>query len=466
MLLRRLKMNYEDLKLGEKAKEAFVGGKSTEDCPVYLNTRPVIYGLNVTDLVIAGVLAGMNTLLIGNTGCGKSQLARDIHNYYFNGSKKNGGHGISMEGDPDLSLKNIITKIDMKKGERVPNGNHEALFWNLEEINRTPSMIQNQFYGVGNGRVIFEDGTSVPIGRDNYRSSIATANFGNGEFQGTFETDKALLNRFGIVIDFDYEMFEPTLEDRMLIKRLRDANPGIKESPLRDFADKILKAYRQISDIAIDPGLEALAVADYIQLGLRNCQGKTTSKDDKVEPTKKGKSWPIICQDCSKNKNGKYLCSLVREPQERTMQSMMRYASALHYLVKIKNPDQEIDPVELMFKAFELTAAYQHVLNPAVLRQEYIEQNPEMMRYVVNELKRDFRANQDFIMTSLSGAEEGRRDLDYFEHEGKVNLGYDRLNDNGKSEVTKINPFTDKRPVGLKWVNDSIDLNLKLNNKE
>ena len=76
-------MNYEDLKLGEKAKEAFLGGKSTEDCPVYLNTRPVIYGLNVTDLVIAGVLAGMNTLLIGNTGCGKSQLARDIHNYYF-----------------------------------------------------------------------------------------------------------------------------------------------------------------------------------------------------------------------------------------------------------------------------------------------------------------------------------------------------------------------------------------------
>jgi len=69
------KLTYDELKLGERAKEAFLEGRSPEyirsNCAVYLNTQPVFARLNVTDLAIAGVLAGMNTLLIGNTGCGK-----------------------------------------------------------------------------------------------------------------------------------------------------------------------------------------------------------------------------------------------------------------------------------------------------------------------------------------------------------------------------------------------------------
>jgi len=36
-----------------------------------------------------------------NTGCGKSQLARDFHNYYFNGSKPQGGYALTIEG-PEL----------------------------------------------------------------------------------------------------------------------------------------------------------------------------------------------------------------------------------------------------------------------------------------------------------------------------------------------------------------------------
>src|SRR3989338_5067302 len=100
------RLAYEDLKLGEKAKEAFLAGKSPDyikdNCGVYLNTHNHFAGLNVTDLAVAGVLAGMNTLLVGNTGCGKSQLARDIHNYLFNGNIKEGGHAITIEGHPEL----------------------------------------------------------------------------------------------------------------------------------------------------------------------------------------------------------------------------------------------------------------------------------------------------------------------------------------------------------------------------
>ena len=108
--------------------------------------------------------------------------------------------------------------------------------------------------------------------------------------------------------------------------------------------------------------------------------------------------------------------------------------------------------------------------NAELLNRGLLGQSKQRARVEIDETadRHSGVMNDEFLarLALLSGAEEGRRDLDYFEHEGKVNLGYDRLNDNGKSEVTKINPFTDKRPVGLKWVNDSIDLNLKLNNKE
>jgi len=51
--------------------------------PNYVNSREVFAGLTVSDMVIAAVLSPLNVMLLGKTGTGKSQLARDIYNYYF-----------------------------------------------------------------------------------------------------------------------------------------------------------------------------------------------------------------------------------------------------------------------------------------------------------------------------------------------------------------------------------------------
>jgi MoxR-like ATPase len=170
------KLTYDELKLGEKAKEAFLAGKPVdyirENCPVYLNTREVYAGLNVTDLSISFVLAGIPGFLIGNAGCGKSQLARDFHNYYFSGSKNDGGYAITIEGHPELDIyTEVLTNVDMQKMARVLNRNHEALYFDLEEFNRCPPITQNQFYAIGNGRLI-NKGISIPIGRCGYRACI------------------------------------------------------------------------------------------------------------------------------------------------------------------------------------------------------------------------------------------------------------------------------------------------------
>ena len=69
-----------------------------------------------------------------------------------------------------------------------------------------PPVGQNQFFGLGDGTMDYS-GRAIKIGREDYHILVATANIGNGEFSGTFNTDKALYNRAHIAIDFDFAMY-------------------------------------------------------------------------------------------------------------------------------------------------------------------------------------------------------------------------------------------------------------------
>ena len=350
-----------------------------------------------------------------------------------------------------------MSQFSDSEKRRVLNGNHEALYWNLEELNRCPPFSQNQFFSVGNGRLI-RGGSAIPLGNKNYISSIATANLGNGEFQGTFDTDKALYNRFGVVVDFDYEAFSPTNEDRLFIHELVAANPNLKRAPIRDVSDKIVSAKQEIDTMLRNVSLEAIAVSQYLELGLASYLGSDGN------PVRKTKNWyePFEAQFTG---GIRPLKSLVRNPQPRTTQALMRYAAALHYLAKLKNPESPIDPVDTMFKAFELTAAYQDVLNPLVLNQDYRKENPTMMAEVAKQLKADFRRNEDYIMTSLEAARGEGIALGYFKINGddKVYAGEPpRVKETSKDKITIIEPFNDSGEVGLSWVKSAIDVQKKI----
>jgi len=408
-------------------------------------------------------MSGIPLLLGGRPGCGKSQLAFDFANYYFNGAKRSGGNSVIIPVNPDTEIldpgNKYYTEFDMEKSEVRLSPNIEAAFHLIDEINRTPTIKQNQFYPLLNGYVSYQ-GQDTQIGVEGYKSVIGTANLGNGEFLGTFSMDPALENRFGIIIDFDYDMFRPTEEDDMLRDRLREANPEIKQAPKRDLTQKIIKAYREIAESSKNPGLEAIAVVDFLKFGLRNCQGPNQGD----EPRAKEKIWPYNCQDCFRNPDADFLCSLSREPEPRTTQALIKYASALEYLAKLKNPKVEINVIDLIFKAFELTGAYQHMLNPNVLRQSYSDENPKMMQEVAQRLRADFRTNEDFIIGSLEKAQEGKR-TSFCEFDGTVYAGYEELDAKKKAKVTKVNPFVDNREIGLSWVEKAVDLELKLRKK-
>jgi len=267
------RLTYDNLKLGEKRKEMFLAGKPMDEinreCAFYLNSRPVIYGLNVTDLGVASVLARLALLLPGRPGCGKSQFASDISNYFFGGTGKD---GLALEIDGTNKELNIyddnFSYLDRKTASRKLSDNIHRCFFDLEEISRQSGFTQNQFINLATGKIVSPKGEETSIGKYGYSSVVATANIGDGEYKGTFEVDKALKNRFGVVIDFDYEMFKPTSEDLRFIRKLSEANPNVKKSPVRDISGKIISASKEISEKTLNIGIEAEAVMDFLTFGL------------------------------------------------------------------------------------------------------------------------------------------------------------------------------------------------------
>lgn len=454
------KLTYEDLKLGEKAKEAFIKGKPVaeimQEFPVYLNTRPFYANLNVTDAVVAAVLAPLNVLLVGDTGTGKTQLAQDIYTYFFGGNKNEGGQGVKVRAHPEIDIYNeIFTTLNIDRAQRELTQNIEALLFYVDELNRAPTVSQNQFFGLGDG-LMDEKGASIKLGRDNYVLCIATANIGNGEFQGTFETDKALCNRLHIAVDFDYEAVKPLDEDRMLLDILFEANPGVKQAPVRDISDKIIQASREIAEMSRTLSAEENAVVNFLRFGLAYCQ----------KYGRKEKTWPMNCQDCEHNADQKALCSMVRPPcGERTLNAVKRYAAALAYVARLKNPNQDLDSVDLMFRAFEMAGAYQHILNPMVLKMQYQDQNPKMMAEVASALRAAFKQKEDYIVSALHQAERGRKVTQFFEQDGQIG-DYSTLSPAAKDMLKKkgippVEPFADAGYLGFSWVNDFADMRIK-----
>ncbi|MFC1686152.1 AAA family ATPase [Nanoarchaeota archaeon] len=433
------KLTYEDLKL-----------------PTYVNNRKVLYNLTASDLAIAAVLGNINLFLIGTPGCGKSQLAMDIHRHYFGGNIANGGNGMLQRVDMNTNIyKDIFTEVDPAKLKRVLiDKNADALSFFMDEINRVPGPLQNQFFPLGDNAIAYLGQPERKLGKDGYSILMATANIGNGDLPGTFPIDSGLFSRLHAAINFDNPRYKPTIRDEIDIDVIREIDPNVKFCPIRDISDLLRTANKEVKEIVKNPGLEALAAVNYLRFGLRNC----------MLEKEKPEYWPRNCppDKCKHNKEEDSLCSLIKAPQRRDTNALIQYAGALQFLAKLKDPKIDIDFAELVFEAFKITGSYKYLFNPNLLNTKYCGSVIKMGGEVVDGLKEDFRKNEDMIVTALEGLEEGERaDVFYKDKKGNVCLP-DGLTEKAKKQLEKLDPFNNNRHMGLGWMKDFVDAHLKL----
>ena len=487
-------LKYQDLQLGERAVQAFKKNRDpiliAKTLPTYLNTRDVYRGsLTTTDLLAAAYCGGINTFLMGKRGTGKSQWAEDASRYYAGGKLNQGGESFITEAHNDFELEPLFVKFDTQTGEKRLKGTHEAVFYVLEELTRAHSAVQTQFYSFGNGRFIM-NGFDEQLGREGFSCAVATGNDPRADENtgGRFDIDPAFLSRFALVLDLDNEHYRLTEEDRFWIKRIKPANPGLTFAKKgKNLTDKVIQAHKQIQASSANLGLESEAVFSYLE-NLRTCPGL---KDDSGEQTPRDKediSWPNSClAECQRKSSdtregslsNSPLCGLIKAPDSRILSASRLYAAALDFILKLKEPEKERDPVDVSFLAFELIGAYQGVLNGITLQSDFGNKNNTMMRQVVDHLKDDFRENQDYICQTFEKAKQGKEVAGFFiqggdylptpvdkpqlkKIEGKIDAINAHLGAGKKSSIkgfsegmgakTSKEIFTDKREVPLGWV--------------
>jgi len=472
------KLTYDNLKLGEKGVEMYKVGASIEEIQkesaVYLNTSEDYLGLNTTDYIAVGILTGGNTLLAGRSGCGKSQVADDIARHYFGGSIDSEGRALVIEGDPELRImEDVFTDIDKVKAKRVLNSRNKANYINMEELNRCPPFTQNQFFALLNKRLIYE-GKTVDMG-EGYCPTISTVNLGNGDYKGTFDSDLALYNRFGMVLNLDENEFSPTGNDTRMLKLLRPADSGIKKSKTRDITDLLRNKNKEIKKSSIDLGTEAEAVLEFIEYGLSNCS----------ENGKKDVDWGSqnrSCQGCDKNtqaptKNS--ICSLVQSPVQRTLNNIRLYSAGIDNMLKLKGIEDTLAK-DIVFRAFELTAPYSGVLNPYVAQQSFDKKNSLMMKDVVEEIKKEYNENENRIIAAMESSKKGTHPSSLFFitkpgiNNPELRTGIEKITKEyrGKLEANKFIvdtesfDFNDKSEIGYSWVEDSADFNIQENKRK
>jgi len=352
--------------------------------------------LPLSDVAKIVVLSGCSLLNIGDTRCGKSRLMRDIHQHYFGGDADNTGRSNWNVARNDFTADSFFMTVDQSKiGEgkgmlaeaRVPVLKRTGALCNImDEINLAIPEVQVEFFGMAEGRH-----KGMLLGNDGYHLFMASCNLNrvNGDFAGTSQINRALLNRMGVTIDFDY--FKMTDKDLDLVLR----RP--KDESLRDISDKILAAYDEIKTAAEqrDPWLDA-----YLRVfssGLDYC-----SKDgDKL----KKRAWPVKCGNC--DSAGKDLCSLVKQSNTGTTELMRRFATGITYLINLKHPGfASLEPLDLALEAFKFTT-YHGNLNGIETASTYSGEDQEQMADVVAKMREAIKPVKNYIDDAIDSAVNG-----------------------------------------------------------
>lgn len=210
----------------------------------FVNETPILVcgntAFTINDLVAVAIQSGTNMYLIGSRGSGKTLLAETMRRSVF------GDHGLYLRGDVNLNLKGLFMRmnLDGKTDEEIYKVAEtlKYVFALIDELNRVPGVLQNQFLNLLDGYVEIR-GQKYYLGNDEYMLAVATGNPPtNGEHPGVFEEDIALLDRIPLIINVDE--IEHASGD---IAAIMAADVEKSRLPLGDLSSDVLGAHRYLT---------------------------------------------------------------------------------------------------------------------------------------------------------------------------------------------------------------------------
>ncbi|PIN95145.1 hypothetical protein COU53_00860 [Candidatus Pacearchaeota archaeon CG10_big_fil_rev_8_21_14_0_10_30_48] len=373
---------------------------------IYRNSTEVaeLHGVPIymSDLADACLYGRLNLFLQGDTGSGKTQLARDAMAYFPNKS-------MFVLGRNDMDTRELFQQINPKFFSAIKNGKSieginskqitDAINYNLIVVDELPNCVpavRAQLFNLFDGFIEI-DGNAYPIG-NGYSVGIATGNIGRSFTESSNDLGRALKDRMHVIVDTDY--FSPTPSDTLEILA-ENTNPRVEfTSDVNGDGNEIIGKYQTLERIKTP--FEKNIIANYLVHGLDYCvvEGEVKSKRKLKE------AWPNSLDGHSQGSDE----ALVLPLSMRAAKSTIKLSNALDEIAREKGAEQEdinSGAFSSMMTAYRLVAPYSGVLNEAAVRSNHSNDHYVAIDSVIQATAGEFQQQKDNLTVALFEADKG-----------------------------------------------------------
>ena len=355
----------------------------------------------MTDFVDACLYGKLNLFLQGDTGSGKTQLAKDTMNYFPEKS-------MFVLGRNDMDTRELFQQINLGKLKDAKSSQElreltDKINYRLFVVDELPNCVpavRAQLFNLFDGFIEI-NGKPYSIG-EGYSVGIATGNVGQKFTESNNDLGRALKDRMHVTIDTDY--FKPTAYDTFNILS-KNTNPRVdftESSGDGELEKKILTAHNEV--VSKEIPFEKLLIANYLIHGLDYCniEGKETTK------TKLKDSWPSAITSHGQGSDE----ALILPVSPRAAKSILRLSQAFDYIAKEKGAlENEIKDnyFNSVMNAFKFVGAYSGILNEIAVRENFENDKYSAMDSVILASKNQYDSQSANISAGVHMANSGKK---------------------------------------------------------